>query len=127
MADLLHDIRYALRSLRRSPGFALAAILTLGLGIGANTAIFSVVHGVLLRPLPYPEPERLVMLWGHHPTIGRETASLPDFLDWRRQARSFDAIAAWANASYNLTGAGEPEVVRGAGRDLASGAPRGSL
>jgi len=110
---VLQDVRYALRSLRRHPVFAFTAILTLALGIGANTAIFSAVYGVLLRPLPYPEPDRLLTIWGHHASIGRETASLPDFLDWR-QARSFSGMAAWANATYTVTGTGEPQVVTGA-------------
>ena len=110
---MLHDIRYALRSLHRHRVFALTAILTLGLGIGANTAIFSAVNGVLLRPLPYPDPDRILTIWGHHPAIGRETASLPDFLDWRK-ARSFSGMAAWANAAFTVTGTGEPEVVSGA-------------
>src|SRR6476469_4713119 len=114
MESLLADLRYALRSLRHHPVFALAAILTLALGIGANTAIFSAVNGVLLRPLPYPEPDRLVTIWGFHPSIGRETASLPDFLDWRQQARSFTGMAAWANSQFTVTGEGEPEVVRAA-------------
>ena len=79
----LSNIRHALRSLRRAPAFTLAAVATLALGIGANTAIFSVVSGVLLDPLGYPDPDRLVIVWGRHTTIGQETASLPDFLDWR--------------------------------------------
>ncbi len=108
------DIRYALRSLRRHPVFSLTAVLTLALGIGATTAIFSAIDGVLLRPLPFPESERLVTVWGFHPSIGRETASLPDFLDWRRESRSFSGMAARANTQFILTGAGEPEVVRGA-------------
>ncbi len=86
----------AFRQLRRNPGFATAAILTLALGLGANTAIFSVVNGVLFRPLPFHHPDRLVMVWGHHTTIGRETASLPDFLDWRAGAPSFEHLAAFA-------------------------------
>jgi predicted permease len=110
---VLHDIRYALRSLQRHPVFALTAILTLGLGIGANTAIFSAVNGVLLRPLRYPDPDRIFTIWGHHASIGRETASLPDFLDWRK-ARSFSGMAAWANTAFTVTGADEPEVVSGA-------------
>ena len=110
---MLHDLRYALRSLHRHRVFALTAILTLGLGIGANTAIFSAVNGVLLRPLPNPDPDRILTIWGHHATIGRETASLPDFLDWRK-ARSFSGMAAWANAAFTVTGTGEPEVVSGA-------------
>jgi putative ABC transport system permease protein len=114
MHTLWQDLRYAVRSLGRSPGFAFAAIATLAIGIGANTAIFSVVHGVLLRPLPFGQPERLVAVWGHHVAIGRETASLPDFLDWRRESRAVEDMAAFANTRYNLAGDGEPEVVRGA-------------
>ncbi len=114
MSDFLSDIRHAVRALRRSPGFAAAAIVTLAIGIGANTTMFSVVNGVLLQPLPYPGADRLVMIWGHHRVIGRETASPPDFLDWRKEARSFQGMAAWANAGWNLTGEGEPAVVRGA-------------
>ncbi len=94
MRTVLQDLRYAFRSLRKSPGFTAAALLTLGLGIGANVAIFSVVNAVLLRPLPYPSAERLMMVWGRHPQIGREAASLPDFLDWRAQAASFEDLAA---------------------------------
>src|SRR6185436_12375019 len=86
---LLRDVRYAIRSLRRSPGFALAAVATLAIGIGANTAVFSLVSGVLLHPLPFESPDRLTMIWGRHRTIGRETASLPDYLDWKRQSTSF--------------------------------------
>ncbi|MGI9041537.1 MAG: ABC transporter permease [Gemmatimonadales bacterium] len=113
MSTLLHDIRYAPRSLRHSPGFVAAAVLTLALAIGANTAIFSVVSGVLLRPLPFPQSERLVGVWGHHPAIGRETASQPDFLDWRAGATSFEKMGAAAQTRATLTGEGEPEVLRG--------------
>ena len=111
---MLSHLRLAARSLRRAPAFTLAAVATLALGIGANTAIFSIVNGVLLNPLGYPDPDRLVIVWGHHTTIGRETASLPDFLDWRSQARSFQTLAAMGNTRFNLTGQGEPEVVAGA-------------
>ncbi len=111
---MLSNVRHALRSLRRAPAFALAAVATLALGIGANTAIFSVVNGVLLDPLGYPDPDRLVIVWGRHTTIGRETASLPDFLDWRSEARSFETLAAMTHTRFDLTGSGEPEVVRGA-------------
>ena len=106
-------LRQAFRSLRRAPAFTLAAVTTLALGIGANTAIFSAVNGVLLNPLPYPAPDRLVVVWGRHQVIGRETTSLPDYLDWRSQARSFEALAAMTRTRFNLTGAGEPEVVNG--------------
>ena len=114
MDTLLRDLRFALRQLRRTPAFTVAAVACLALGIGANTAIFSAVDGVLLRPLPFPESERLVTVWGYHASIGRETASLPDFLDWRRDSRSFAGMSARANTQFTLTGAGEPEVVRGA-------------
>ncbi|MEZ0332723.1 MAG: ABC transporter permease [Gemmatimonadales bacterium] len=110
---MIRDLRYSIRSLRRSPGFALAAVATLAIGIGANTAVFSLVNGVLLNPLPFESPERLVMVWGRHTTIGRETASLPDYLDWKRQSKSFADMAALANTRYNLSTEGEPAVVRG--------------
>src|SRR6185503_16287373 len=114
MDILLRDLRFALRQLRRTPAFTMAAVACLALGIGATTSIFTTVNGVLLRPLPFPDPDRLVTIWGHHASIGRETASLPDFLDWRRESRSFSAMAAQANTQFTVTGAGEPEVVRGA-------------
>jgi putative ABC transport system permease protein len=113
VTSLPPSLRHALRSLRRAPAFTLAAVATLALGIGANTAIFSAVNGVLLNPLGYPDPDRLVVVWGRHVAIGRETASLPDFLDWRSQALSFEALAATANTRFNVSGAGEPEVVNG--------------
>ncbi|HEY7481571.1 MAG TPA: ABC transporter permease [Gemmatimonadales bacterium] len=109
----LAGLRRAIRSLRRAPAFSLAAVATLALGIGANTVVFSVVNGVLLDPLGYPDPDRLVVVWGRHSAIGRETASLPDFLDWRSQARSFQGMAAMTYTRFNLTGQGEPEVVSG--------------
>ena len=107
---MLSDLRYALRGLRRAPGFALAAVLTLALGIGANSAIFSVVNSVLLRPLPYHEPDRLVMVWGRYPEFGRTSTSLPDFRDWRDGTRgTFAQMAARHNGAFVLTGQGEPE------------------
>lgn len=111
---LLHDLRYALRGLRRSPGYATAAILALGLGIGANTAIFSLVRGVLLRPLAYPAGDRLVVL--HQPAPGAERAdlgfSVPDLDDFRRLTRSFDGLAEYPSMWFNLLGHGEPERVQ---------------
>jgi predicted permease len=102
------DVRYAFRTLRRSPAFAAAAVVTLALGIGANTAIFSVVNGVVLRPLPYGEPERLVSIYsvinGEHTAV-----SPPDFMDWRKDARSFSGIAAAASSETVLTGSGTAE------------------
>ena len=116
---LCQDIRYTFRSLLRQPAFALIAILTLGLGIGANTAIFSVVNGVLLSPLPYREPERLVLLWESVTDLPQISVSYPDYLDWRQRAKSFEGIAVYDEGdSYTLTGAGDPETVQG---HLASG------
>jgi predicted permease len=109
MDTLLQDLRFGLRLLLRQPAFTLLVVLTLALGIGANTAIFSVVNGVLLRPLPFPAPERLVRVWGHHAEIGNETASLPDYRDWREGAPAFEHLEACAATYFNLTGHGEPE------------------
>ena len=109
MNGLFQDIRYAVRQLCKSPGFAAVAILTLALGIGANTAIFTVVYGVLIRPLPFPEPGRLQGLWTLFSSGDREGASLPDFVDWRQQAQSFEAMAAFTSSSGILGGVGESE------------------
>jgi putative ABC transport system permease protein len=115
MGTLLQDLKYGLRQLRRSPGFTAVAVLTLALGIGANTAIFSIVGAILIRPLPYPEASRLATIWGTHPDIPKLQAAVADYLDWRRQDRDFAQIAAyscrgcWEGANAILTGAGEPE------------------
>jgi putative ABC transport system permease protein len=116
METLLKDIRYAFRQLLKHPAFSLIAILALALGIGANTAIFSVVNAVLLQPLPYRAPGELVSIWGTNPLndIPKEAASYPDFVDWRQQAQSFQSIAGFANTSSILTGDGtEPERLPG--------------
>lgn len=112
MNAFLQDIRYALRMLAQSPGFTSIAILTLALGIGANTALFSVVNGVLLNPLPYPQPDRLVALYSRTSTFAQSSISYPNFLDWQRNNRSLASIAAYRSDDFNLTGAGEPERVR---------------
>jgi putative ABC transport system permease protein len=121
MDTLLQDLRYAVRTLLRSPGFTLVAALTLALGIGANTAIFSVVNAALLRSLPYPDPDRLVQVWQDSPSRG--IASFPfspgDFADLRSQARTLSGVAAIQSSSFNLTGDGEPVRV-GAARVSAS-------
>jgi putative ABC transport system permease protein len=112
VASLLQDLRYALRTLRRSPGFTFVAVLILALGIGANTAIFSVISAVLLRPLPFPEPDRLMVLWEDRSAAGGPARGMPewtDYVEWQRRSRSFDGMAAIADVSYNLTGGGEPE------------------
>src|SRR5438093_1071990 len=114
----MNDLRYALRLLLKRPGFSGVAVLTLALGIGANTAIFSVVNGVLLKPLPYPEPDRLVMLWERSPRRGfdREKVTGPDFLDWREQNRVFESMAFWPGwlgaDDFNLVGADGVEKVK---------------
>jgi predicted permease len=116
----LRDVRYACRSLRKSPGFAAAAILTLTLGIGANTAIFSVVEGVLLAPLPYTEPDRLVMVRENNLTLKRQmSVSYPDFLDWQRGARSFTQMAGLRFEGFDLTSPGAPEHL--AGQQVSAG------
>ncbi|HYL74253.1 MAG TPA: ABC transporter permease [Bryobacteraceae bacterium] len=118
--ESLRDIRYGLRSLRRSPGFAVAAILTLALGIGANTAIFSVLHGVVLSPLPYRQPDRLVVVTLFSRSLNYPIAtSYPDFLDWQRSARSFEEMSAWVTRGFDLTSPGEPEHF--AGKEISAG------
>lgn len=109
----LQDIRCSVRMLRKTPGFTFVAILTLALGVGANTAIFSVVNGVLLRPLAYPEPQRLMMLYEKSSDFDRNSVSYPNFLDWRREQRSFQDLAAFDPSDFNFTGAGQPEHLLG--------------
>jgi putative ABC transport system permease protein len=102
LETLRQDLRYGARMLLKNPGFTLVAVLTLSLGIGANTAIFSVVNAVLLRPLPFAEPERLVWLWDTQPQLPTAPASLPDFLDWKSQNQSFEHLAAFESGSMFL-------------------------
>jgi predicted permease len=106
---LLQDLGFAMRMLRKSPGFALVAVLTLAIGIGANTALFSVVNGVLLNPLPYPQPDRLVALYTHAYQFDNASISYPNFLDWSRQNHSFSSLASFRGENFTLTGMGEPE------------------
>src|SRR5215471_10120213 len=107
--ELIQDARHALRTLRRSPGFTIVAVLTLALGIGANSAIFSFVDGVLLRPLPYDHPERIVRLDERMPSGLRNGAvSTATFLDWRDQSSVFDVLAATAANQMTLTGVDRP-------------------
>ena len=108
---LVQDLRYAGRLLRNSPGFTIVVVATLALGIGANTAIFSVVNGVLLNPLPYWEPDQLVAIYSATSEGDRGISSYPNFLDWARDNRSFSALAAYRPDSFNLAGMGEPEHV----------------
>jgi putative ABC transport system permease protein len=114
-ADAIQDLRFAVRLLSRQKAFTAAAVATLALGIGANTAIFSVVDGVLLRPLPYRDPSRLVRVWSANPRgIPRNGISPADYFDWRDQARGFDGLAAFGSSDVTLTSAGDPVRVTGA-------------
>ena len=110
---LRQDFRYGLRTLHRSPGFAAVAALTLALGVGANTAIFSVVYGVLLEPLPYKDAARLILLNETTPKVGVVSVSYPNFLDWRAESRQFSQMAAVHGASFNLAGVSQPETISG--------------
>ncbi len=114
MKTLLQDLRYGVRMLLKRPGFTAIAILTLALGIGANTAIFSVVNAVLLRPLPYTEPERLVAIWETNKKnpAGKGSVSYPNFFDWRTQNKSFERMAAYYTNSVTLTGVATPVNLR---------------
>ena len=110
-----NDLRYALRQLFKSPGFTIVAVLTIALGIGANTAIFSVVSGVLLHPLPFPDAGRLVTLYQDEPNFDKGSISYANFLDWQRMNRSFESMAVYRPEEYNLSGMseGEPEHIQG--------------
>jgi predicted permease len=112
MNGLRQDLRYALRGLRQRPGFALVAVVTLALGIGANTAIFSIANGVLLRPLPYAQPDRLMMLWGHRAQEPLAELSVPEYWDLSERTRTLSGLAAFADGSMSLTGDGSPERLR---------------
>src|ERR1044071_5281066 len=117
METLLKDVRFGTRTLMKNPGFAVVAVIALALGIGANTAIFSVVNAVLLRPLPYPTPERIMTLWQNREASGgpeREWTTPADFKDWREQSQTFESMGAFASWGPTLTGQDEPEQLRGA-------------
>ena len=109
---LARDCRYGLRQLRRNPGFAAVAVFTLALGIGANTAIFSVVNGVLISQLPFRNADRIVSVFEDMPDFAQGSISYPVFLDWQRDNRSFESMAAYRWANGTITGAGQPESVR---------------
>ena len=131
LEHVLHDVRYAVRLLRKTPGFTAVAVLTLALGIGVNSAIFSVIDGVMLRPLPYADADRLVSLWearvGRDPADatssgaivgggadpGRMVVSPANLVDYQTQAKGFTSLAAFAQVSVTLTGAGTPQQIPG--------------
>jgi hypothetical protein len=110
--EFLQDLRFAIRTLRKSPGFTIVAILTLALGIGANTSLFSVVNTVLLNPVPYPHPEQLVMLHESKPNFRAGSISYPNFRDWQHDNHSFSSMAVTRGTSFTLTGLGEAEELR---------------
>ena len=112
METLIQDLKYAARVLLKSPGFVAIAVLTLALGIGANTALFSVVNGVLLRPLPFSRPSELVVLSEKSANFESSSISYPNFLDWQRSNSSFTSIAAYRSDDFSITGSGEAERVR---------------
>ncbi|MEP6836349.1 MAG: ABC transporter permease [Gemmatimonas sp.] len=117
MAEVRQDVAIGLRGLRRAPAFTLVALLTLGIGIGANTAIFSVLRSVLIRPLPYANPEQLVQVWSDHRALGRaapEWLTPPDFEDWRDSNKTFSGMAAFQGWAPDITSDGEPESLTGA-------------
>src|SRR3984893_13908995 len=109
--ESLQDLRYAARTLRKNPGFTAIAILTLALGIGANTSLFSVVNAVLLNPLPYPHPEQLVTLHESKPNFRAGSISYPNFRDWQKDNRTFSSMAVTRGTSFTLTGLGEAEQI----------------
>jgi predicted permease len=113
MQTLWQDVRYGLRMLAKAPGFTAIVVMTLALGIGANTALFSVVNGVLLNPLPFPNSGELVALYWKTPQFEQASLTFPNFLDWQKNNRTFAAMAAYRGSEYSLTGAGEPERLHG--------------
>src|SRR5215211_5161082 len=115
MDAFLNDIRYAIRNLVKRPAFTLIAAITLALGIGANTAIFSSVYALLLKPLPFPELERVVAVWDSYPSRGvrRNEVSMANYLDWRAQSHSFEQLALYSWWSANLTAVDPPERIQG--------------
>src|SRR5437867_2522568 len=112
----MNDLRFAFRQLLKNRGFTMVAVLTLALGIGANSAIFSVVNAVLLRPLPYPHADRLVCIWENNlsKNIPINPASPGNFDDWRNQSRFFESLSAWEGENFNFSDHDEPERVLGA-------------
>src|ERR1700693_37059 len=109
MDTFLQDLRYGLRTLAKSPGFAAIAVLTLALGIGANTALFSVVNGVLLNPLAYPHSGEVMAIWETRPGDDHSPIEYPNFQDWQRLTRTFQSMAVYRNQDYNVTGRAQAE------------------
>src|SRR5215470_9634976 len=117
MSSLMQDIKYGFRVLRGSPAFTATAVVVLALGIGANTAIFTVVNAILLRPLPFPDSARLMQIWHvppakSFPGMKQFTVSPANYLDWKAQNHSFQQMTIYTYNSFNITGKGQPETVR---------------
>src|SRR5262249_6629276 len=108
---MFQDLRFGLRTLLKTPGFTLAAVLTLGLGIGANTSIYTVIDGVLLHPVAFPDSDRLVRIYQKFNREDKNSVSFPNLLDWQRRAQSFEGLAGYRGDGFTLTGRGEPEQV----------------
>src|SRR5258708_28084802 len=118
METFLNDFRFGFRILRKNPGFTMVAVVVLALGIGANTAIFSVVNAILLRPLPFQDSERLVQVWHvpppkSFPGMTRFTVSPANYLDWEKQSHGFESMAIYGFSNYSLAGTGDPQSVTG--------------
>ena len=113
MTALMQDLRFSFRMLAKSPAFTAVAVLTLALAIGANTALFSVVNGVLLNPLPYPQPDRLVTLHESKPNFNTGSISYPNFLDWQKENHTLSSMAVARPYSFSLTNLGEAEQIQG--------------
>ncbi len=114
MDSIFKDLRFAVRSLGENPGFSLVVVLILALGIGANSAIFTLVDSVLLRPLRYADSDRLLLLWETHPSLDGMSVAYLNFRDWQQQNGVFEHLAAYRYQEYNLTGREQPEVIQAA-------------
>jgi len=110
MADWLFAFKYAARGLSRQPTFLLVSLFTLALGIGATTAIFSVIKAVVLNPLPYETPEQIAVLWELNPEGNQERVSVPTYEDWKREARSLQSVAAYREVDFSYAGTGDPDT-----------------
>ncbi len=111
MTTIIQNVRYSFRLLWKNPGFTLVAIATLALGIGANTAIFSVLYASLLAPMPYPDADRLMMVWSK--VEGRNAVSAGDYIEWKQQNKAFQDMVAWTGRNFNLATPEQPEMVGG--------------